>query len=208
MGKSENNTIKQIRESFAQCTEKIDAHIRELKIISSEEILNGSIEEAQKILNNILPVEVSAKKMMQYQDEFLKIIDSVNIGMSNNSAPKKSDDSSMAATSHSNISQDFKSSDNFTTQIEFRISILKALIYLGGSASVPEAMEFIEKDMRKRFRKGDFDIPNGNGKKRWEITVKKERDVMEMDGLLNKHASNGTWEIVQKGIDYLSNHGK
>ena len=158
-----------------------------MKVISSDEILNGSIEEAQKILNKIVPVENAAKKMIQYQDDFIKIIESADVRKINgrNVVQRKSEDEE----ARTNVTSNIKSSENFTTQIEFRLSILKALIYLGGSANVQKVMEFIGKDMRKKFRKGDFDTPNGSGEKRWEIAVKKERELMEVEGLLNKQST-------------------
>jgi len=50
--------------------------------------------------------------------------------------------------------------------------------------------------------------PYNENEKMWEHLVKKEREEMLNEGLLSSESSNGTWEIVQKGIDYLSKHGK
>jgi len=200
------STIDDIKKTFILSKEKIDAHIHELRVRSSDEVLNGSIEEAQKFLNHILPIESAAKKMIRYQNEFVKIIESVDVRKANGRrAVQKNSESEDTLE---NVTSNINSSENFTTQIEFRLSILKALIYLGGSANVQKVMEFIGKDMRKKLRKGDFDTPNGSGEKRWEIAVKKERELMEAEGLLNKQSTTGMWEIVQRGIDYLSNHGK
>jgi len=62
MGIDNKNTIGDIKKAFILSKEKIDEHIHELRVLSSEEVLNGSIEEAQKILNHILPIEGAAKK--------------------------------------------------------------------------------------------------------------------------------------------------
>ena len=208
MGDTKKNTINDIKKSFEICNKKIDDHIHELKIISSEEILNGSIEEAQKILNHILPVENAAKKMLHYQEEFIKIIEAVNIGKSKVVNSGATDNLETAEKVPASNSDNNNSAENFISQNEYRVSILKSLIYLGGSASTKEVMGFIEKDLRKKFKPGDLEAANGNGEKIWESMIRKERSIMESEGLLNEHSSNETWEIVQKGIDYLSNHGK
>jgi len=205
------NTIKDIKQAFENCNKKIDDHIHELKIISSEEILNGSIEEAQKILNHILPVETAAKKMLHYQEEFIKIIESANIGKNKavkSEANNGKDNLEASEKVPARNSENNNSTENFISPNEYRVSILKSLIYLGGSASTKEVMGFIEKDLRKKFKQGDLEAVNNNGEKIWESMIKKERSVMESEGLLSEHSSDETWEIVQKGIDYLSNHGK
>ena len=68
--------------------------------------------------------------------------------------------------------------------------------------------DLLKRICAKKFKPGDLEAANGNGEKIWESMIKKERSVMESEGLLNEHSSDETWEIVQKGIDYLSNHGK
>jgi len=211
MGDTKKNTINDIKKSFEICNKKIDDHIHELKIISSEEILNGSIEEAQKILNHILPVETAAKKMLQYQEEFINVIESANIGKNKtvkSGANNGRDDLEAAEKVPASNPDNNNSAENFISQNEYRVSILKSLIYLGGSASTKEVMGFIEKDLRKKFKPGDLEAANGNGEKIWESMIKKERSVMESEGLLSEHSTDETWEIVQKGIDYLSNPGK
>lgn len=207
MSERKKNTINEIKKSFEDCNSKIDEHIHELKIVSSEEILNGSIEEAQKILVHILPVETAAKKMFQYQEELIKIIQAIRIEKSDRTSKEVKNIDASEKDSQNNSGND-NSMENFISQNEYRVSILKSLIYLGGSASTKEVIGFIGKDLHKKFKQGDLESSNGNGEKIWESMIKKERKIMEAEGLLNEHNPSETWEIVQKGIDYLSNHGK
>lgn len=212
MVRKKNSSITDIIKSFEICREKIQSHIHELKLISSDEILNGSLEEAQKILAKISPVEISANKLLEFHDEFISTIQSVNIQSNgsgdNGELSNQSKSAKVSGERVSNNLRNFKSTESFVSQIEFRLSILKALIYLGGSAHVNDVMKFIEKDMRKKLQESDFQIPKGDELKRWEKMVKQEREIMEAKGLVNENASTGVWEIAQTGIDYLSNHGK
>jgi hypothetical protein len=86
------------------------------------------------------------------------------------------------------------------------MQILKALIYLGGSARVDEVLGFIERDMKGKFSADDLKAYNDD-ETVWEHSVKKEREEMLKEGLLSAESSNGTWEIVQKGSTFFRSTG-
>ena len=98
--------------------------------------------------------------------------------------------------------------DELTPQDAFRLPILKALIYLGGSGKVKDVTNFIEKDMKNKFRPLDNEVLNGDGQKEWVKRVAKEQEDMLEEGLLNSDADEGQWEIAQAGIDYLAKNKK
>lgn len=194
---------KELEEAFDACHQKIEEFLKSLKLYSSEEVLNGSIENAQKILSEILPIEHESKKLMESEDKFMKMISAFKFnsvaGKSLKSVPKE----------EVNFTGDTKNGldKSDSTHKNYRMQILKALIYLGGSARVDEVLGFIERDMKEKF--SDDDLKSYNDDETvWEHSVKREREEMLKEGLLSAESSNGTWEIVQKGIDFLSKHGK
>jgi len=201
------NQKKEVEKSFKTCQQKIEDYIQSLKKFSSEEILNGSIEEAQKILTQIIPIENSSKELLEYHKDFMSKM--IFFGEESPDAPnKKPTGSPLEDKPKPPLEKKIKSDEKeISSSKTFRLSILKALIYLGGSARLNEVMDFIERDLKNKMKPGDFEKLKNNELK-WQKMVKIERDNMTNEGLLSSESSSGTWEIVQKGIDYLSKHGK
>ena len=54
---------KEINESFSSLFSNVDNLISEMKLLSSEEILNGSVVEAQKLLGQILALSEFLRKI-------------------------------------------------------------------------------------------------------------------------------------------------
>ncbi|NOX19067.1 MAG: hypothetical protein GXO87_12405 [Chlorobi bacterium] len=194
---------KELEEAFAACHLKIEEFLKSLKQYSSEEVLNGSIENAQKILNEILPIENESKKLMDSENKFIQMISNFkfNSAVGEDSKTGMKDEISFTGDSKNGLDKSAPARKNY------RMQILKALIYLGGSARVDEVLGFIERDMKGKFSSDDLK-PFNDDETVWQHSVKKEREDMLKEGLLSAESSNGTWEIVQKGIDFLSKHGK
>jgi len=69
--KNFTNDIKQLHLSY---TLRIDSYLMTLKEKSSEAVLNGSIEDAQEMLSEILVIEDGCQKMEACQKEFMEIL--------------------------------------------------------------------------------------------------------------------------------------
>lgn len=213
-----NESKHELEKAFADVKNNIDAVIKSLKQISSEEVLNGSITKAQKILNQILPVEDASKKVFGVHSEFLSIIEKLDFIKTQIKPSKTKENESVSFDDVANQFEEMVEEEileeepekllDVTSNKEYRLLILKALIYLGGSAKIEEIVSFIDRDMKSKFKTADLERVNGNDVKRWNESVKEERTVMVGEGLLSADSTNGTWEIVQKGIDYLSNQSR
>ncbi len=193
MGKNEKEELgrEEFEILFKQVQEKLSAYLDALKKKSSEEILSGSVLEAQKLLNQISPIEGAYKNLTDAQNSLLNVLEAE------------------LETNTENVEEkNTELNENMTEKSEFRIPILKALIYLGGSAKVDDVNDFIKRDMKKKLTPKDKEQVNDNGTHRWVETVGFEKDAMVEEGLLNSDLNSGYWEIVQKGIDYLAKHGK
>ena len=176
---------------------KVGEYVNYLKKKSSEEILNGSLVEAQNIIGQILPIEGEYKQMASCHKSFLAIL---NGNISEDSSNRKE------VSEKSELNKLDLSDMDFTSNEIYRIPILKALIYLGGSAKLPDVAGFIEKDMKNKFKPADQEKGTNGFGKLWVEMVNTEKENMVSEGLISQDKSGEQWEIIQSGIDYLSQH--
>ena len=180
---------------------KVNEYLGSLKESSTEEIMNGSIPEAQKLLNKILPIEEAYQKLTGCHTEFLQILNAE--GKLNKVKDEKKEQKNDSGE-ESDLKKIDLSDMEFTPSSLYRISILKALIYLGGSAKLAEVASFIEKEMKGKFKLADNEKgANGFGKL-WIEMVNAEKDNMISEGLISEGNEDNQWEIIQSGIDYLA----
>ncbi|MCK4353379.1 winged helix-turn-helix domain-containing protein [candidate division WOR-3 bacterium] len=94
--------------------------------------------------------------------------------------------------------------EKMTSQKEYLIPILEALIKMGGSGKVKDIKEQVKNKMRDRLTPADCEkLPSGPI--RWSSAIGWERFAMIGKGLLKKNSPEGIWEITDKGRNYYSN---
>ena len=204
----------EIKKNFNILFENVDNFITDLKLKSSEEILNGSITEAQKLLSKIIPYQNFYEKLKIARQSFFDIEIQPEVKNEN----KKHVQEETEEIYNDGSEEDFeevidneensKQNNDVTSQNNFRIPILKSLIFLGGSSEENDVIEFVKKDLKTKLTKADFEIPEGYDKERWLTNMYFETATMVDEGLLVHESSNKKWEIAQKGIDYLSKYAK
>ena len=205
MNKDEIKNNKQgIKDTFNSLFMNVDNLISELKQKSSEEVLNGSVVEAQKLMQQILPYQKFYEKLLQAQMALGSIgrVSKEDIELAKENIETFSQEQIDKEVEESN------SNNNDNPPINYRIPILKALIFLGGSSEETEVIEFLEKEMKNKFTEEDFEIHEGEQRKRWISNMYFETSNMTDEGLLSNEAPKNSWEICQKGIDYLSKYAK
>lgn len=180
---------------------KVSEYLSSLKQTSTDEIMNGSIPEAQKLLGKIIPIEEGYNKLTSCHAEFLQILSTDGKITEEKEKNKKQNKDEV-------VDSDLKKIDlsdmEFTPSSLYRVSILKALIYLGGSAKLAEVASFIEKEMKGKFKPADNEKgANGFGKL-WVEMVNAEKENMITEGLISEANEDDQWEIIQSGIDYLA----
>jgi len=90
-----------------------------------------------------------------------------------------------------------------TTEQEYRVPILEALIELGGKGRVRDILEKVETKMKDKLTKVDYEkLPSG-AYVQWKNYAMWERLNMIHDGLLKKGSPRGIWEITDKGQKIL-----
>ncbi|MBN1301481.1 MAG: hypothetical protein JW995_09735 [Melioribacteraceae bacterium] len=182
---------------FEDLGKKVNDYIQNLKKRSSDEILNGSAKKAHNLLQRILHMEEGIKQVNAAHQSFLELLnneksDQDEIFNSNN----------IVVNDGQKISYEKKGISN-NGKLKLRIPLLKALIYLGGSASEEGITEYLQKEVRKYFTKKEREnIEESDGK--WLIELAQESDSMEAEDLILRDDSSGNWDITQKGIDYLA----
>ncbi|VAX27227.1 hypothetical protein MNBD_IGNAVI01-2404 [hydrothermal vent metagenome] len=195
-----NATKKELEELIDSIGSKVNEYLHSLKQTSSDQIMNGSIPEAQKLLGKILPVEEAYKKLIGCHTEFLKALNEEG----SVKASKTVENS--AHVDDTELKQIDLSDMEFTPSSVYRVSILKALIYLGGSAKLAEVASFIEKEMKGKFKPADNEKGTNGFGKLWIEMVNSEKENMISEGLISEDKEENQWEIVQPGIDYLAQH--
>jgi hypothetical protein len=177
--------------------EKVNGYVNLLKKKSSEEILNGSLTEAQNIISQILPIEKEYEQMAKCHTSFLNLLN-------NNNIVEKSNKSNISEKS--DLTKLDLSDMDFTPNDTYRVPILKALIYLGGTAKLPDVAGFIEKEMKNKFKPADQEKGTNGFGKLWVEMVHTEKENMLSEGLISEDKDGEQWEIIQNGIDYLAQH--
>ena len=195
---------EEINETFNSLFGNVDNLISSMKQKSSEEILNGSVVEAQKLLNQILPYQTFYEKLQEAK----KVFNQIGSVSAEDIAQAKEKIESLNQEEIEKEVEKSNNKDEVTSQINYRIPILKALIFLGGSSEEIEVMEFVKKEMKNKFTEKDLDVPEGEEKERWISNLYFETATMVDEGLLSNEAPKNSWEIAQKGIDYLSKYAK
>ena len=75
---SESEDLKKFKDDIEQLhlthTLRIDSYLQTLKENSSEAVLNGSVEDAQEMLSEILVIENERQKISASQKEFMEIL--------------------------------------------------------------------------------------------------------------------------------------
>ena len=184
---------KELEALILSINSKVKDYLQQLKQKSSEEILNGSITEAQKIINQILPIEKGFEKLDTCHRSFLSLL-AGNLTEFSDNKPENG------------LNQLDLSDMDFTPNEQYRVPILKALIYLGGTAKPVDIVGFIEKEMSKKFKAGDHEKGTNGFEKLWIEMINVEKDNMINEGLISYDSKEEQWEIVQNGIDYLAQH--
>lgn len=193
-----------INNAFTDLFGKVDGLISEMKLQSSEEILNGSIEKAQKFLQEIIPYQTFYEKLKESKSAF----DAIGQVSADEIEKVKEKIETLDQEQIDKEVKEANEGSDVTSPINFRIPILKALIYLGGSSEEVEVTEFVKKEFKGKLSKKDLEIPKDEKNERWLENLYSETATMIDEGLLSRESSNKNWEIAQKGIDYLSKYAK
>ncbi|MBK7105682.1 MAG: hypothetical protein IPH62_10400 [Ignavibacteriae bacterium] len=204
----------EIKKSVNNLFDNVDNFISDLKLKSSEEILNGSIVEAQKLISKILPYQNFYEKLKDARQAFYEIEinheskKEIKKVIKNEIAEPENNEEFDDDIFENDVEEEENEKITVTAQNNFRIPILKSLIFLGGSSEESEVIDFVKRDMRNKLTSADFEISNEDDKERWLTNLYFETATMIDEGLLTHESSNKKWEIAQKGVDYLGKYAK
>jgi len=91
-----------------------------------------------------------------------------------------------------------------TPEDAFRQPILEALTELGGSASMNQVLELVEKKMQGILNEYDYQsLPSNPKEVRWRNTAQWCRNTLVREGLLRSDSPRGIWEISDEGREVL-----
>lgn len=163
--------------------ENMRTEIKELLAGHIGELRRESAEELMngsllKAKNNISNLEEIEKEAKNLNYAFEKILLLFENGGKTSSAGRNSDE---------------KKEENNGENL---IPILKSLIFLGGSASVDSIVEYLVNEEQNYSSADDC-----------KEIISKEQKKMQKNKFIEISADSGFWEILPKGIDYLSEAG-
>jgi hypothetical protein len=210
MNDSKDNPISEgeLKSFINEFDSKIKGYMLSLKQKSSDEILNGSAQKAQDLLNKIIKFEDGVKNLTEAHLKFLELLSDNNSKVEKKSFENisfKGIDSPGTEESDQLVEHDQKEKNGGSSK-KYRMPFLKALIYLGGNAREDDVLEFVHKEVKKNLTEEELSI-NGDGKtKIWIRNLRKDSEVMVSEGLLNRDPEENSYEITQTGIDYLAKH--
>jgi len=91
-----------------------------------------------------------------------------------------------------------------TPEEEFRRPILEALVELGGNAPMNEVLKAVEKKMKGKLNKHDYQpLSSSGGLLRWQNTAQWCRYKLVQEGLMKQGSPRGIWEISEDGRKWL-----
>jgi hypothetical protein len=91
-----------------------------------------------------------------------------------------------------------------TPESAFILPILRAILDLGGSASMQQVLEKVGATMKDRLRDVDHQsLKSDPTHPRWNNTAQWARNAMVADGLLKNNSPRGVWEITAAGKQHL-----
>lgn len=94
-----------------------------------------------------------------------------------------------------------------TPEDEFRVPILQSLVDLGGSASMNDVLDKVEKLMSHKLNTYDRQtLPSDPTIQRWRNTAQWAKFTMVKEGLLSSTSPRGVWEITDNGRRFLEQH--
>lgn len=83
-----------------------------------------------------------------------------------------------------------------TPEDEFRKPILEALKELGGKGRMSEVLDIVEKKMKDRLTKYDYEpLPSNPKSIRWKNTAQWCRNTLVREGILKNDSPHGIWEL-------------
>lgn len=94
-----------------------------------------------------------------------------------------------------------------TPEDAFRLPILEALVELGGSGSIQDVLDRVEKKMKPVLNEYDYQpLPSDQRSIRWRNTAQWCRNTLVREGLMKSDSSYGVWEISDQGRKWLKEH--
>lgn len=95
-----------------------------------------------------------------------------------------------------------------TPEDAFRRPILEALVELGGSASVGQVLDLVERKMQGKLTQYDLEpLPSSPHCLRWRNTARRCRNTLVREGLMKRDSPHGIWEISDLGRKALQDEG-
>ncbi|MBC7363150.1 MAG: winged helix-turn-helix domain-containing protein [Candidatus Aminicenantes bacterium] len=176
----------EVNEAFEILLEEIELISNEIKDQGALNLKSGEYDKAQMATEQAKKIEEFREKVKALQKEW-KLIFKGKIRRK----PKKGFSGKLKRGLR-------------TPEDSFRKPILESLVELGGSAKMSDVLNLVEKKLKGRLTKYDYEsLPSDTKTIRWKNTAQWCRNSLVKEGLMKSGSPWGIWEITEKGRKFL-----
>ena len=186
-------------EAFDVLIQALQDALNQAKQEGAEAMLAGNVEAVNLALQKVEVLDERLSTMQAMQNEWHAVL-------SGRVAPKRRRNRPRKAAKPSGAKIKRAERGTITTQKAYRIPILKALVELGGAATITQVLERVEQMMQDQLLPKDYEILRDGRSVRWRNTAQWERQSLVTEGLLSSESPRGIWEITDAGRAYLAEH--
>lgn len=171
--------------------EEIEAVANALNEGGAEAFRKGDYEKAKAAIEEATRLAEFREKVKGLQREWVELLRS-----------RPHAQKSWRRKTRSRLPRGLRTSDD-----AFRRPILESLVELGGSGSIQEVLDLVEKKMKSVLNEYDYQpLPSDKRSIRWRNTAQWCRNTLVRERLMKGDSSYGVWEISDQGRTWLEKH--
>lgn len=170
--------------AFEMLVEELEAEIDQTNRQGGADLADGEYAHAQKALER-------GQALLVLRKELLALGDRIR-ALSAGSPPRQQEE-------HPRLRKGLK-----TPQDTYRLPILRALVQVGGSASMGDVLDRVFDLLQGQLNEYDLaPMPSDPKTLRWRNTAQWERNLLREEGFISDQSPRGIWEITEKGRQWL-----
>ncbi len=183
----------EVNEAFEILLEEIEAVANALNEGGAEAFRAGDYEKAKFAIEEATRLAEFREKVKALQKEWAEFF-----------ATKMNRPKSRRRKSRTRLPRGLRTSED-----AFRLPVLEALVELGGSGSIQDVLNLVEKKMKGVLNEYDYQpLPSDPRSIRWRNTAQWCRNTLVREGLMKRDSPYGIWEISDQGRKWLKEHKK
>lgn len=184
--------------AFEILVEEIEAEIELTNQLGARAFENGDLDRAQSILDRARQLSEHRERVVALRREWTTLVPDADGGDDDD------DDVTQQRQNFGRLPRGMR-----TPEEDFYLPILRALKQLGGSAKTSDVLDTVGELMADTLREVDYEPLLSDPKlPRWRNTAAWARNHLVREGYLRDDSPKGTWELSDKGRQYVASEHK